>query len=145
MKFRDPETGGFKELYTKAADTLPVGTVVDYEGTEIPAGWEEVDDGWKNLTLLNSFTNLSNIYPVLSYRKIGSVIYLRGMAKPPAANTTNPIAKLPAGFRPSKTLYASYVTDDTVKAMFIETSGEIRLTGTGTGWISLNMSFPLDD
>ena len=44
MKFRDPETGGFKELYTKAADTLPVGTVVDFDGTEIPAGWEEVEE-----------------------------------------------------------------------------------------------------
>ena len=41
MKYRDPETGEFKELYAKAVDTLPVGTVVDYEGNEIPAGWEE--------------------------------------------------------------------------------------------------------
>ena len=43
MKYRDPETGEFKELYAKTADTLPVGTVVDYEGTEVPAGWEEVE------------------------------------------------------------------------------------------------------
>ena len=40
MKYRDPETGEFKELYTKAADTLPVGTVVDFDGDEVPAGWE---------------------------------------------------------------------------------------------------------
>lgn len=45
MKYRDPVTGEFKELYTKAADTLPVGTVVDYDGTEVPAGWEEVENG----------------------------------------------------------------------------------------------------
>lgn len=44
MKFRDPETGEFKELYVKAADTLPVGTEVDYEGEEVPAGWEVVYD-----------------------------------------------------------------------------------------------------
>ena len=42
MKYRDPETGEFKELYVKAADTLPVGTEVDYEGEEVPAGWEEI-------------------------------------------------------------------------------------------------------
>jgi hypothetical protein len=49
MKFRDPETGEFKELYAKAADTLPVGTVVDFDGTEIPAGWEKVDNIlWEN-------------------------------------------------------------------------------------------------
>ena len=41
MKYRDPATGEFKKLYTKAADTLPVGTVVDYDGDEVPAGWEE--------------------------------------------------------------------------------------------------------
>lgn len=44
MKYRDPETGEFKELYTKAADTLPVGTVVDYDGDEVPAGWEKVEE-----------------------------------------------------------------------------------------------------
>ena len=42
MKFRDPETGEFKELYTKAADTLPVGAEVDFDGDEVPAGWEPV-------------------------------------------------------------------------------------------------------
>ena len=42
MKYRDPETGEFKELYVKAIDTLPVGTEVDYEGDEAPAGWEEL-------------------------------------------------------------------------------------------------------
>lgn len=44
MKYRDPETGEFKELYTKAADTLPVGTVVDFDGEEIPAGWEKAEE-----------------------------------------------------------------------------------------------------
>ena len=43
MKYRDPETGEFKELYTKAADTLPVGTVVDFDDTEVPAGWEQAE------------------------------------------------------------------------------------------------------
>lgn len=43
MKFRDPITKQFKEIYTKAADTLPVGTIVEYEGTETPAGWELVE------------------------------------------------------------------------------------------------------
>lgn len=43
MKYRDPETGEFKELYVKAVDTLPVGTEVDYEGEDVPAGWEEVE------------------------------------------------------------------------------------------------------
>lgn len=44
MKYRNPETGQFEELYFKATDTLPIGTEVDYTGTDIPWGWEEVSD-----------------------------------------------------------------------------------------------------
>lgn len=42
MKYRDPYTGDFTDLYLKTSDTLPVGTEVDYEGETAPAGWEEV-------------------------------------------------------------------------------------------------------
>lgn len=42
MKYKDPVTGEWKEIYSKTADTLPVGTVVEFEGEEVPAGWEEV-------------------------------------------------------------------------------------------------------
>lgn len=47
MKYRDPETGELKEISVKAADTLPIGTIVDYDGTEVPDGWEKVDDDYK--------------------------------------------------------------------------------------------------
>lgn len=42
MKYKDPSTGQLKELSLKAADTLPIGTIVDYDGEEVPEGWEEV-------------------------------------------------------------------------------------------------------
>lgn len=41
MKYRD-KNGEWKELYIKAVDTLPIGTEVDFEGEQVPAGWEEV-------------------------------------------------------------------------------------------------------
>lgn len=41
MKYRD-EQGNFNELYFKATDTLPLGTEIDYEGEDIPDGWEAV-------------------------------------------------------------------------------------------------------
>lgn len=44
MKYRDPNTGQLKELSLKAADTLPIGTIVDYDGDKVPEGWEEVTD-----------------------------------------------------------------------------------------------------
>lgn len=39
MKYRDPETGQFKDLKVKTSDTLPIGTQVAYGGTVPPTGW----------------------------------------------------------------------------------------------------------
>lgn len=40
MKYIDPITKEKKTIYTKASDTLPLGAIVDFDGEEIPAGWE---------------------------------------------------------------------------------------------------------
>lgn len=42
MKYND--NGEYKDIYVKSFDTLPVGTEVDYIGSTVPSGWEEVDD-----------------------------------------------------------------------------------------------------
>ena len=39
MKYRDSETGQFKDLKVKTSDTLPIGTQVAYGGTVPPTGW----------------------------------------------------------------------------------------------------------
>lgn len=41
MKYRDND-GLFKDLFVKTSDTLPIGTIVEYDGTEVPTGYEEV-------------------------------------------------------------------------------------------------------
>ena len=41
MKYND--NGEWKDIIVKATDTLPVGTEVDYNGTDVPDGWEEVE------------------------------------------------------------------------------------------------------
>lgn len=60
MKYRDPETGQLKELSLKAADTLPIGTIVDYDGEEVPEGWEEAPETekivWINPNPTSSFS-----------------------------------------------------------------------------------------
>ena len=44
MKYKDKD-GQWQELYLKpAGDTLPIGTVVDYNGETVPYGYEEVED-----------------------------------------------------------------------------------------------------
>lgn len=42
--YKDSTTGQMKPIGVKVEDTLPVGTEVDYDGQDIPEGWEEVDD-----------------------------------------------------------------------------------------------------
>lgn len=44
MKARNPSTGTLETVYVKALDSMPVGTIVDYDGDTIPTGWEEVND-----------------------------------------------------------------------------------------------------
>jgi len=44
MKARNPETGNLEEVYVEALDSMPVGTQVEYTGSTIPVGWEEVND-----------------------------------------------------------------------------------------------------
>lgn len=44
IKYGNPITGEFKDIKFKVSDTLPVGTKVDYDGTDVPNGWEEVTD-----------------------------------------------------------------------------------------------------
>lgn len=43
MKYND--NGEIKNIVVKAADSLPVGTIVEYDGDSIPAGYEEIDVG----------------------------------------------------------------------------------------------------
>lgn len=39
LKYRDPNTGSFKEISVKTSDTLPIGAVVSYAGLNTPTGW----------------------------------------------------------------------------------------------------------
>ena len=43
IKYRDSE-GNFQEIKIKTKDSLPVGTIVDYDGNTVPDGYEEVED-----------------------------------------------------------------------------------------------------
>lgn len=46
MKYRKNASEPWKELYIKALDSMPVGSIVDYDGqvSDIPVGWEQVSD-----------------------------------------------------------------------------------------------------
>lgn len=48
MKYND--NGTVKNIVVKAGDTLPIGTIVEYEGKTIPDGYEEIESNKKLLS-----------------------------------------------------------------------------------------------
>ena len=44
MQYYNETSQQYEELSIKALDSMPVGTVVEYTGTDIPNGWEQVND-----------------------------------------------------------------------------------------------------
>lgn len=68
MKYKDPSTGQLKELSLKAADTLPIGTIVDYDGKEVPEGWEKY--GTDDYSTEETFTGKHWIDGKSIYRKV---------------------------------------------------------------------------
>lgn len=60
MKYKDPITGEFKNIPLKASDTLPVGSIVDYDGDTVPDGWEEVSN--ENNEVLTKIYPVGSIY-----------------------------------------------------------------------------------
>jgi hypothetical protein len=70
---------------------------VDANGKAVIGG----DTGWINATLTGGWSNYGSPYSGAQYRRIGNVVYLRGLVKDGAFGASNPIFTLPAGFRPA--------------------------------------------
>lgn len=58
------------------------------------------DSGWIALTLSGSWANYGSPFPTAAYRKVGSVVYLKGLVRNGTPGTT--IGTLPVGYRPSE-------------------------------------------
>ena len=86
-RYKDTSTGTWKKEYAMPiGDTLPIGSEVDYDGTTVPYGWEEVDENpkvlWENPSPTSSFAaqtitlndNISNYnYYEIIYRQTSGV------------------------------------------------------------------------
>ena len=74
IKYKD--NGEYKDIVVKVGDTQPIGTIVDYDGTEVPNGWEEVNDYELILQIAGSTTTTSYTLPknLSSWKKIIVVV-----------------------------------------------------------------------
>lgn len=74
------------------------------------AGWSTVwsDTGWITPTLLNGWIPFGGSYRGPAYRRLGGVVYIKGLIKGGTAAPGTVIFTLPSGFRPST--YDVYAT-----------------------------------
>ena len=65
MKYND--NGTIKDIVIKSGDTLPVGTIVEYDGDTIPAGYEVLSAKFEPFKFLGTInTGGSNIFSLTS-------------------------------------------------------------------------------
>ena len=44
LKYRDPTTGEFEPLLLPTLDSLPIGSIIEYDGDNIPGDWEQIEE-----------------------------------------------------------------------------------------------------
>lgn len=76
----------------------------------------------------------------LSYRKVGDIVYLRGLVKSSSSATGQTIFTLPAGYRPDDDLYiAGSSADESARIIVQDTGGVVYANGgNATTWVSLD-------
>lgn len=70
MKYKDPITGELKDIIIKSGDTLPIGTIVDFDGDTIPDGYEEATEA---SDVVNSLEG-NEIYRAPSVKVVNEVL-----------------------------------------------------------------------
>jgi hypothetical protein len=94
-----------------------------------------VPTAWTAVPLQNSWANYGAPYPTIACRKVGDVVYLRGLIN---GGTTNTIcATLPVGFRPAHDTHFVVASNDSWGVLLIRTAGTIQVNAWQTAWISL--------
>ena len=106
--------------------------------------WVETDRDpaatpWIAPTFQNSWTNYGTGFNLAGYRKIGDIVYLRGLVKGGASGAT--IFTLPAGFRPAYTHIVPCRASDAMGETRMHAGGEVQpQTGLVSTWWCLDGS-----
>ncbi len=161
----DNDVGWVDNTGGVTGDTLPIGTVVDFDGETVPENWEEVEDedtGWIEATLTNSFVTYTNdgTNYTPQYRKLGKLVEIRGVVAPKEVlpyttiTGTYTIFELPKGFRPSRNIARVQQGSGLNKwVLNILENGNVSLTRYGineeinvatTAWLPFDETFLID-
>lgn len=116
---------------------IPITDQVNANTTDIAA---LKPTAWTNVTFQNGWTNIS---PVVQYRKIGDIVYIRGTIGGGSLSTN--AFNLPVGFRtPYKLDISTGTYSGSVWAwgkFDIDTAGNVTPQVGGTSWFIVNCSY----
>lgn len=87
-----------------AVSTIPQQLALDVESTIASAVGIPAPGAWVALPLIAGWTNFGAPFHGAQVRKVGSVIYTRGLIKPTGATGPANVATYPVGYRPTATL-----------------------------------------
>lgn len=121
------------------------GNVLTSNGTDWVSSTPSIyDSGWISLTLLAGASSYGSPWGTPAYRKVGTIVYLRGLVAGTAGGTV--FATLPAGFRPdSQGLFMIEINPNTYGRLDIYTNGDLKPSVTSSSWMSLHgISFVAD-
>jgi len=101
------------------------------------------DTGWVPITYDAAFTEFDNAMNAVRVRRIRNAVYMRGLIKPVTGSFTTTevsVATIPAGFRPSHSIYTVNITNTTnIARLLITSSGDLRVNCAATSsYVSMN-------
>lgn len=104
MKYND--NGEIKNIVVKAADSLPVGTIVEYDGDSIPAGYEAVEDKGDFSNEVNFNETPGNF---INFEKNGNLIIINYQGENKTHSVSETLFTIPSMYVPKKTILQSFV------------------------------------
>ena len=117
-------------------------TNVRVTALEAVEAWHEVGSGGVEPAFQNSWVNFGATTNSAAFKKIGSVVYLKGLVK----SGTSTIFTLPVGYRPAK--FANHPTVDNGGGALVNITGagvvSISNGVVGTTFVSLELSYPVE-
>jgi hypothetical protein len=98
--------------------------------------------GWTTPSLLNSWTNYAGGYNNAGYRKVGTVVFIRGLVTGGALGTV--VFTLPTGHRPSGRIILATQSNSALGRLDIAADGSVYAQAGTAGWFSIECSFIAD-
>jgi hypothetical protein len=102
------------------------------------------DVAWINVTFQNAWVNFGGTWQTVQYRRIGDLVYLRGVAKSGTVGAGTPVFTLPVGYRPIVQQTRMIVSNSLFGRVNIPVSGGCAVvTGSNLSVFFDGIAFPV--